>query len=298
MNHRGKGIRIMATILCIIVAAVLVFVARWAKNRDYQRESELRKKAESISTTDTSNSEEINTVSVSSSSSEETADQTLSPETSSSSEKEETPVTSISCRGDAFNTGAGDSATLYPSELQRILNENGITSVTVKDYTWDMVGSLSQLRFAGIDEATINDYIAKHRANLTSSQLGLTETQLRTDMATKDLTRDDTDALPVICIGYNGGWGWDINELVEQEQKILSTYSNTDRYIIMGFYPNGWTDTAGYDTAQSTAFGEHYLQLNQAISHPAFSNEGRSEIAQALYDKMNELGYLGDSAGQ
>ena len=60
----------------------------------------------------------------------------------------------------------------------------------------------------------------------------------------------------------------------------------------MGYYPDGLKDTAGYDSAMTGAFGDHYLQLNTALKHSAESDEGRQEIAQSLYNKLNELNYL------
>lgn len=129
--------------------------------------------------------------------------------------------------------------------------------------------SRGRSQLAGVPESQLNQYIEKHKSNANGKSLSSTETQLRSDRASKDLTRNDQNAIPVICMGYSGGWGGDLNELTEQINLMLNTYSQTEDYVVMGFYPNGWTDTAGYDSAMSSAFGDHYLSVN----HPRLKSQ-------------------------
>lgn len=209
-------------------------------------------------------------------------------------------ITGISCRGDAFFSGSEPSAAdRYPAELQQLLQNNG-SDLEVFDYTWQMAGSLSQMWYAGIAESEIDPYITKH-VNAGVSDPNLTESQLRTDRDSMDLTRDDQGAIPVISMGYYGGWGDDVSELIEQEKTVLNTFQQTDKYVIMGCYPgtikNDSAACDAYDTAMEKAFGTHYLQLNNALQSGELTSEGRAQIAQALYDKLESLGYLSSDAG-
>ena len=242
--------------------------------------------------------------SVSSTSSSSDADSSSSEtDTGSSSEAEETeeqlPLV-ISCRGDAFQEmDDADKATGYPAKLEALLKEESVDG-EVKDYTWDMAGSLSQIRLAGVSQSVVDAYIEDHVR--TAQESGITprntETQIRIDFDRVDTSRDDEQAIPVICMGYYGGFGQSLDELAEQQQLILDTYElreNADgdkEFIIMGFYPSGWSDPAEYDKVMKEMWGDHYLSLNQELSVGAISDEGRQAIAEALLKKLKELNYI------
>ena len=235
------------------------------------------------------------------SSSEKSSSEKSSSESSSSEEPEEARALVISCRGDAFQEmDDADKATGYPAKLQALLDDAEIEG-EVADYTWDMAGSLSQVRLAGVEQAVIDDFIDAHvkKAEEDGVTLRATETQIRIDFDRKDTSRDDEQAIPVICMGFYGGFGQNLDELTEQQQLILDTYDlpknadGEDEFVIMGFYPSGWTDTEAYDKAMEEAWGDHYLGLNGRISVGAVSDEGRQAIAEALFDKLKELEYIG-----
>ena len=207
----------------------------------------------------------------------------------------------ISVRGDCFDVDGADKTIGYPSKLQQILEQNGY-QMTVQDNTWDMAGSLSQMALAGVPQDAIDAYIAANPDKIANLglELSATETVVRDDLAEYfNENRDDLDYIPVISIGYFGGWGYDPYELAEQQQKILQTYSQQDKFVILGVYPNineitDTFDTAYYDQVMTETWGDHYLQLSWMIDTPLYSEEGHQQIAQALYDKLSELGYLGD----
>ena len=206
----------------------------------------------------------------------------------------------ISIRGDCFDTDDADKSIGYPAKLQTILTDNGY-DYKVEDNTWGMSGSLSQMALAGVSNDDIQNFINGHADKLAA--LGVegsaTETTVRDDVADYQTERDDLNYIPVICIGYYGGWGYDPAELVEQEKKILETYTNQDKYIICGFYPDESVTTVdqdAYDNAQIDAFGDHYINLSLHIDEAAYSEEGHQQIAEALYQKLSDLGYLDANA--
>lgn len=208
----------------------------------------------------------------------------------------------ISVRGDCFDVDGADKTIGYPSKLQQILEENGY-KMTVQDNTWDMAGSLSQMALAGVSQDIIDGYIAGNPDKIAALgyELSPTETVVRDDLSEfYNENRDDLDYIPVICIGFFGGWGCDPYELAEQQQAILQTYNQQDKFVILGVYPNineitDSFDTAYYDQVMADTWGEHYLQLSHIIDVTLYSEEGHQQMAQALYDKLSELGYLGDA---
>lgn len=297
MRRRLRFHQVLIILLCVVIAAAIVYLARLSENSQQQQETALQNRAEELKQaeeerkeTDSENTEvfsesETETAAVPSAEKKKAVEKITEAVT-------ETPLPdTISCRGDAFWDGISEIEATYPEYLEELLNENDI-SVQVEDYTWEMAGSLSQMRLAGISEDKINRYIEAHNNREDAASLPLTDQQLRTDMETKNLTRDDYDAIPVVCIGYYGGWGYDLDELIEQEQAILNTYNDREHYLVMGFYPHDWTDTAAYDEIHKKAYGSHYLSLNSQVEGIAMSDSGRKEIAAALYDKLYDLGYL------
>ena len=200
--------------------------------------------------------------------------------------------TMISIRGDILDED-GSTDTSYPDYLSQLLEKNGYTNYTVENNTWDNSGTLSQMALAGVSDNDINTYITAHQNNANGAELDATEYIVRDDLSQYKKDRDDLDAIPVICMGYYGGWNNDPNELAEQIQKILDTYTQKNNYVVVGMYPYNEVDTASYDQAMTDAFGDHYLALTSDIlDQPAFDDAGHQEIAQAIYDKLNSLGYL------
>lgn len=276
MNKKSVGKRIGKWGLIIILAAALVGLYTVESSRQAARTKQLKEEAAAT-----------NTDSATAIASNDSAVEIASPEDA------ERRI-SLSCRGDSFNAAEGaDKTGGYPARLKDVLESNGITP-TIVDDTWDMSGSLSHLGYAGVSQERINAYIAAHQeaAAANGIELETTEVQVRADLAELEINRQDQDMIPVICIGYNGGWNNDVNELIEQQQLLLDTYTQKEKFIIMGYYPNGFEDTAAYDQAMAEAWGEHYLPLNGTLSVLDFSDTERQEIAKAIYEKLVMLKYL------
>ena len=128
----------------------------------------------------------------------------------------------------------------------------------------------------------------------SEDELLATDRQLRSDRDEVDRTRTDQDAIPVLCMGFYGGFAGDPEELAEQYELLLSTYSQQDRYLILGCYPNVWEDKEAYDSALEEAFGDHYVSLNRTVTNKLMTEDGRREMAQVIYARLENLGYLGN----
>ena len=219
---------------------------------------------------------------------------------------------SISCRGESWASDGNNREDGWPALLGIIMEENNVNAV-VSDYTWDMSGSLSQMRFADVPEETVNEFIDRHNKN--GLQNVRVETVVRDDLEENYIERNDYDSIPVICIGYSGGYGRSSDELIEQQSVILNTYNlqepatNADensseetkyndgemgisgKYLILGHLPSDWTDLENYENRMRNAWGDHFVSLND-IEGDVLSWEFREDVAETVYDKLVEMKYL------
>lgn len=219
----------------------------------------------------------------------------------------------ISCRGESWAPDGNDKEDGWPAILGSMLEENGV-SAAVSDYTWDMAGTLSQMRFADVPEETVDSYIEAHNENGLRGYLY--ETTVRDDLEESYIEREDYESIPVICIGYNGGYGMSSAELIEQQSLILNTYTlqaanapseaSTEadqengvddgemgisgKYLIVGHLPAGWRDLNNYETRMKNAWGDHFVSLNE-IEGDVVSREYREAVADTIYNKLVEMGY-------
>lgn len=293
MGKKGRLILFVISILLTIgVLGYVGFrVVRVQKDASAYRASQTEASAEEAvkAVSSASSGESVKESAVSSSSSEAgssavaTATPTPTPEASQ---------TMISIRGDILDED-DSTDTSYPDYLQKLLQDNGYSNYTVENNTWDNSGTLSQMALAGVSMDDINTYITAHENNANGAELDATEYVVRDDLDQYKKDRDDLNAIPVICMGYYGGWNNDPNELAEQIQKVLNTYDQKDNYVVVGMYPYNNVDQTAYDQAMTDAFGDHYLALTSDIlDQPAFDDAGHQEIANAIYQKLNSLGYL------
>ncbi len=79
---------------------------------------------------------------------------------------------------------------------------------------------------------------------------------------------------------------------VKQIQDILGTYAQQEKYLVTGLYPNVDVDKELYKTKMEEAWGDHYLQLDDEIDHSPSNKAGREDIAAAVFEKLQDLGYL------
>lgn len=238
--------------------------------------------------------------------------ETGASQTSKEEAAENLPI-AISCRGESWAPDGNDKEDGWPAILGSMLEENGV-SAAVSDYTWDMAGTLSQMRFADVPEETVDSYIEAHNENGLRGYLY--ETTVRDDLEESYIEREDYESIPVICIGYNGGYGMSSAELIEQQSLILNTYklqaanatpeASTEvgqengvddgdmgisgKYLIVGHLPAGWNDLNNYETRMKNAWGDHFVSLNE-IEGDVVSREYREAVADIIYNKLVEMGY-------
>ncbi len=203
----------------------------------------------------------------------------------------QTEAEGVACWGDEFFYQE-DAQYSYKNVLQQLLTDNGY-ELQVADKTLAGASTLSLMKMAGVSQTDLDQYIAEHTEAAAGAEIPITETGIR-DLTAEQTDRSDADYIPVIFMGYYGGWNYDPEELAEQEQKILDTFgANKDNYVIVGLAPaDGSVDQATYDSTMKAKWGEHYISAAEAVTVPVASQQGQSEIAQAVFQKLEELGYI------
>lgn len=179
----------------------------------------------------------------------------------------------------------------YKVVLQQLLQENGY-SLPVQDKTLQGASTLSMMTMAGVPAEEVQQYITSHREAAAGVELAITETGIR-DLTPEQTNRTDLQCIPVICMGYYGGWNHDPAELAEQQQKILDTFPNKERFIIIGAMPmDGSVDAATLDAALKEKWGEHYISAAEVTTSSSATYEAQAEIAQAVFAKLEKLKYI------
>lgn len=267
-------------ILALVIAMGGLYVV--SSRRQADRKAELESRAVKI----TSNSTSTSSVSTTEESTAATSEQSAASSTSDSNADK---AAGISIRGDSYNTQGTNDKDSYAIDLANLLTMAGV-NISVEDNTVDMAGTLTQLTYAGVSKDEVNAYIKEHQSNPDLAQSS-TETTVRSDTKAQ-ANRDDQNYIPVIFMGYYGGWGQNTDELIKQQQNILDTYTQQDKYVIVGYYPDGYVDRSGYDKAMKDHWGDHYFLMNPEIKAAAMTTTGRQEMAQAIFNKLKALGYI------
>lgn len=293
--------KFIMSVLIIVLSVTLVYTLLSYRNEQRERTEALKKQSEQGEVPAEATTE--GSVVYASEENREVQNDTAA-QTSEEEAPENLPI-AISCRGESWAPDGNDKGDGWPAILGSMLEENGV-SAAVSDYTWDMAGTLSQMRFADVPEETVDSYIEAHNEN------GLRgyryETTVRDDLEESYIEREDYESIPVICIGYNGGYGMSSAELIEQQGLILNTYtlqeSEADsenivddgemgisgKYLIAGHLPAGWRDLNNYETRMKNAWGDHFVSLNE-IEGDVVSREYREAVAETIYNKLVEMGY-------
>lgn len=201
-------------------------------------------------------------------------------------------ISGIVCWGDDLINGTESDTYSYMAVLQKLLTEKGYTDLTVINKTLQGGGTLSMMKMAGVGDDILQGYITKHQQAANGGQLNVTETGIR-DLTEEELTRNDLDCIPVIFMGYYGGWNHDPAELAEQQENILNTFPNKDKFIVVGTRPlDGTVTSDALDQVLSQKWGEHYISLASVTPQPSATYEAQQAMAEAILAKMEELGYL------
>lgn len=200
-----------------------------------------------------------------------------------------TDITGISWRGDEFLSGSDIEEKGAAALLEQRLADAGY-HIQVENFSLTGAGTLSQLRLAGVSERDIQWYVEDHKEKESSAQ---TETGVR-EFSDEELARSDQGYFPIIFMGYYGGWNSDPQELADQIQLILDTYDNPEDYLVLGLHPvSGGKNPEGYAQVMEDTWEDHYLDLPEVLGDTtAASYEGQELIADAVFAKLTELGYL------
>lgn len=212
--------------------------------------------------------------------------------TESTEEESQLKVTGITCWGDEFLKKSDAETYSYPAVLQKMLDENGY-DLTVQSKMLGGGSTLSVMKMAGVSDEILDGYVQSHLEEHGSS-VAITETGIR-DFTEEELERNDQNDIPIIFMGYYGGWNHDVEELIEQQQEILDTFdANKDKFLIVGILPaDGNVDASTYTEAMEEKWGEHYISATSAASPNAVASySGQSNIAETLYEKLVELKYI------
>ena len=316
-KKKRKKINILLGFLCILLAGVLgsILVINYkAQQEEYRHLSEIadnqqsgiedyesvkehakQLKEESSENTGEEKAAETDENSTDSDSAEdasadqsEPAEQETQPE---QAQQDPAAASGIVCWGDDLINGEASATYSYVAVLQKLLTDNGY-NLTVINKTIQGGGTLSMMKMAGVSDETLQGYIAKHQQAANGAQLNITETGIR-DLTEEQTTRNDTDCIPVIFMGYYGGWNHDPAELAEQQEQILNTFPNKERFIVVGTGPmDGTVTSAALDQVLSQKWGEHYISLAGVTGQPAASYEGQQAMAEAVLQKLQELNYI------
>ncbi len=198
----------------------------------------------------------------------------------------------ISFWGDEFFTAENELQCSSRVKLEEKLKAEGYT-LEYANKTLAGAGTLSVMKMAGVPQADLDKYIEKHKASAGSATLPVTETGIR-DLTDEEMKRSDKDYIPVITMGYYGGWNKDPRELAEQQQKVLDTFGkNKNKFIIVGVRPmDGGVNIPEYESVMKETWGEHYISTIDICTVTTTTADGQTQVAEALYEKLLELGYI------
>lgn len=275
--NRDKKWNILSLLVCVVLAVFLIGMLAWGKKADAAESRRL----EQIAKEQENPAPEKEIKEAEEAKKEE-------PETK---ETEEVKVEGIVCWGDDMVNGEASATHSYKVVLQNLLKEKGY-NLPVQDKTLQGAGTLSMMTMAGVPEEEVQQFITKHQEAAAGAELAITETGIR-DLTEEQKARTDLNCIPVICMGYYGGWSHDPAELAEQQQKILATFPNQDKFLIVGAIPlDGSVNEETLDQVLSEKWGKHYISAAQVSSSPAATYEGQEAIANAVVQKLEELNYI------
>lgn len=263
---------------------------------DYEEVKERAKELEEISSEEAEDTEDIkskNTEDTKDTEKTDTADTEDADKTEDTKDtKDKTAAASgIVCWGDDLINGEESNTYSYMTVLQKLLTDNGY-NMTVINKTLQGGGTLSMMKMAGVSDETIQSYITKHQQAANGAQLNVTETGIR-DLTEEQTTRNDMDCIPVIFMGYYGGWNHDPAELADQQEQILNTFQNKDQFIVVGTRPmDGSVTSEALDQVLSQKWGEHYISLADVTAQPSSTYEAQQAMAEAILQKLQELNYI------
>lgn len=291
-NNYQEGRNRLLLILCILLFILFGALLLWSRRSNAADAARLQQLADQEEQEDQGEeqdaSEEDTTVETAETETEENQEQ---ESTAEETENVATLAKGIVCWGDDLINGEASAEHSYRAVLQNLLNDSGY-DLTVIDKTLQGAGTLSMMTMAGVPQEEVQGYIAAHQEEAQGQELPVTETGIR-DLTPEQTQRNDLEYVPVIFMGYYGGWNHDPAELARQQEAILNTFPQQEQYIIAGTFPlDGSVDSATLDSVMSEKWGEHYISMTSITSNPASTYEGQADLAAAILQRMKDLGYL------
>ena len=277
-----KKTNILLGFICILLAVLLGFILVTS----YKSEQKESRHLSEIADDQQSGIEDFEAVKERAKELEE-----ISSEEAEDTKDETAAASGIVCWGDDLINGEESNTYSYMTVLQKLLTDNGY-NMTVINKTLQGGGTLSMMKMAGVSDETIQSYITKHQQAANGAQLNVTETGIR-DLIEEQTTRNDMDCIPVIFMGYYGGWNHDPAELADQQEQILNTFQNKDQFIVVGTRPmDGSVTSEALDQVLSQKWGEHYISLADVTAQPSSTYEAQQAMAEAILQKLQELNYI------
>ena len=304
-NNYQEGRNRLLLILCILLFILFGALLLWSRSSNAANTARLQKLAAQEEKNDQNKeqdaSEEARPEKAAKEETEENEDQASTDQQESENENEESAAEEaettsalakgIVCWGDDLINGEESATHSYRAVLQNLLNDSGY-NLTVIDKTLQGAGTLSMMTMAGVPQEEVQSYITAHQEAAQGQELPVTETGIR-DLTPEQTQRNDLEYVPVIFMGYYGGWNHDPAELVRQQEAILNTFPQQEQYIIAATFPlDGSVDSATLDSVMSEKWGDHYISMASITSNPASTYEGQADLAAAIFQKMKDLGYL------
>ena len=287
---KRKGLwNALFVVLCIALVVALGGMLSWGIKKD----SKERERLEKLATESVKTNKETSGTSKKEEKEKEAEEQEKPEETPKQPEKApEEKTEGVVCWGDDLINGEDSATYSYKVVLQNLLTENGY-NLPVQDKTLQGAGTMSVMTMAGVPENEVQAFIDAHKAAANGGELPITETGIR-DLTPEQLERTDFNCIPIISMGYYGGWNHDPQELIQQQENILKTFPNQEQFIIIGVRPfDDSVNSAALDTAMREKWGEHYISASEVTGvHVAASFEGQAAVAQAVLEKLETLGYI------
>lgn len=287
---KRKGLwNALFVVLCIVLVVALGGMLSWGMKKD----SKERERLEKLATESVKTNKETSGTSKKEEKEKEAEEQEKPEETPKQPEKApEEKTEGVVCWGDDLINGEDSATYSYKVVLQKLLTEKGY-NLPVQDKTLQGAGTMSIMTMAGVPENEVQTFIDAHKAAANGAELPIAETGIR-DLTPEQLERTDVNCIPIISMGYYGGWNHDPQELIQQQEKVLKTFPNHERFIIVGVRPfDDSVNSSTLDTAMREKWGEHYISASEVTGvHVAASFEGQAAVAQAVLEKLETLGYI------
>lgn len=275
----------LLVIICGALAVALVGFIAWDSKAEAAKSAKLEQEAKSKNEKEDVEDED-----------KQEDEKEQSKEETEGEKKEESKETQmpvgISFWGDEFFTAENELQYSSRVKLEEKLKAEGYT-LEYANKTLAGAGTLSVMKMAGVPQADLDKYIEQHKANAGNTTPPVTETGIR-DVTAEEMDRFDKDYIPIITMGYYGGWNKDPKELAEQQQKVLDTFgANKDKFIIVGVRPmDGSVNIPEYEKVMKETWGEHYISTIDICTVTTTTADGQTQVADALYDKLLELRYI------